>query len=121
METIKVKIWTGEEMLGPFNLSQNPKYWASEMKDGVVLLSTGLEDENGTEIYSGDIYQYEITVALLENKLRETSVKKCAVVEFKDGAFMVEDYTLCDALENDDNPIIIGNIYENPELLQEEL
>lgn len=90
------------------------------MQNCTLTQWTGLKDADGNEIYEGDIYQYEMTVVLFDNnESRETSVKKHAIVEFRGGAFMVEDYTLYDALEGDDNPIIIGNIFEYPELLQE--
>lgn len=119
MNEVKVKVWTGTEMLGPFDLSQNPEYWANKMQDGKILLYTGLNDAAGNEIYVGDIYQYGMTVALMENEeLRETIVKKHAIVELRDGMFMVDGYALYDGLGTDDNPTIVGNIYENPKLLK---
>ncbi|MCG5104426.1 YopX family protein [Oceanobacillus alkalisoli] len=75
---------------------------------------TGLKDSNGKEIYEGDIYAYHITVASVQGV--EFSFEKTSVVEWRDGAFWVNEYLLSEALEGDDNPVIIGNIYENPEL-----
>lgn len=60
MDEVKFKVWTGSEMLGPFDLSQNPKYWVGEMQDGKILLCTGLKDVDGNEIYEGDLIYWEI-------------------------------------------------------------
>ena len=115
METIKVKIWTDEEMLGPFDLSQNPKYWASEMKDGVVLLSTGLKDKNGDEIYDGDILTDFGDVGPLYVEFSTEHAGFVFMDKFDNGP---PSYTPKEISYEQFK--IIGNIYENPELLQEE-
>lgn len=71
---------------------------------------TGLKDSNGKEIYEGDIFK--------------GGIYKWDVVKFEDGKFSVNlrgarVYDLCELFDIDSNdyPEIIGNIYENPELL----
>lgn len=110
MGTAKFKIWTGEKMLGPFGLSQKPKCW------GMMLLGTGLKDKNSDEIYDGDIltdfgdagplyveYSTEhagfVFMDKFDNGPPSYTPKEISYEQFK----------------------IIGNIYENKELLQEEL
>ena len=76
--------------------------------DGVFDFSTdiyevtqfpGLKDKNGKEIYEGDI---------LTHKYYKTPV----IVTFKNGGFIAEDVYI-----GDSSIEVIGNIYENPELL----
>lgn len=75
---------------------------------------TGLKDENGTEIYEGDVIRYgELTYS----------------VEYQSSRFMLcapRKLSIClseltyDCDTNQLNCEVIGNIHENPELLEEE-
>ena len=85
--------------------------------DDVELMQyTGLKDKNGKEIYEGDIVLI---------KLDETSTWHKTVVGFKKGAFIAdlidkEDYVyIFHHGFTDDDFEIIGNIYENKNLLEE--
>ena len=83
------------------------------------LQFTGLHDKNGKEIYEGD---------LVKHPLRFGKRQECtAQVSFEDGAFVgnsIEQHEIQGKgkrwitinLANDDVEVI-GNIYENPELL----
>ena len=83
--------WNGQALFKKFKLIQY----------------TGLKDKNGKEIYEGDIVKY----------IPRRQIWK-AVVVFEDGRFTVKDrgsrcdnfqFSMCE---------IIGNIYENPELVK---
>ena len=69
---------------------------------------TGLEDKNGKEIYEGDI-------------LFESSIEEYFKVIFENGSFRaeVDEYSL-DLEDYARICEVVGNIYENPELLGEQ-
>jgi len=86
------------------------------LKDLELMQFTGLKDKNGKEIYEGDVIQWE------EQEDWSTNVyKKTAEVKFVDGAFRT--HTEFTSNENNLGIVatwgeVIGNIYENPELLK---
>lgn len=82
----------------------------------VIMQSTGLFDRNGKEIFEGDIVRQVRTQPTTEN---ETII---GVVTMIEAAWLIMND--CEQLasklwsETDENEII-GNIYENPELLED--
>lgn len=82
-----------------------------------LMQSTGLFDKNGKEIFEGDVVRQVRTQPTTEN---ETIT---GVVTMLEGAWLImnDGEQLASYLwsETDENEII-GNIYENPELLEEE-
>lgn len=71
---------------------------------------TGLNDKNGKEIYEGDIVQFTIEH---EEEIDDVTYKEA--VHFSEGCFNVDGEVPLNAFS--DECEVIGNIYENPELL----
>jgi len=79
-------------------------------EDIEVMQYTGLHDKNGKEIYEGDIVRHS----------RQASV--VGEIKYYEGAFVVGECLTDFAMIEFNAPKyleIIGNIYENPELLAE--
>ena len=81
--------------------------------DFILMHSTGLKDKNDNEIYDGDIVRFELTDGF------NYVTNEDGVVTYKLGAFYVvnglTEYLISDINTNDLE--VIGNIYQNPELL----
>lgn len=82
---------------------RNNEIW-EDTEDIVFMQFTGLHDNNGIEIYEGDL-------------LKNGGNNPPAEVIYKDGCFYAGRYG-CELWRySGNNKEIIGNIYENPELL----
>lgn len=71
-----------------------------------LMQYTGLKDKNCVEIYEGDI-------------LQDYDNDKIGIVSFDKGSFIVTWENECYDVYEWSGEAVIGNIYENPELLEE--
>ena len=91
-----------------------------EDEDAIIMQSTGLFDKNGKEIFEGDIIANGPDVMCMKrHNTLGFYVEKKGKVEFIADCAVLEEFEE-DAKEIADSLEIIGNIYENPELLEEE-
>ena len=87
-------------------------------EDIILMQSTGLKDKNGKEIFEGDVIAIEVDDTGMPINARVFQNSEIGVLMFhvfEDN----EDVPMVELLE--DNSVafeIIGNIYENPELLE---
>ena len=85
-------------------------------EDLVLMQSTGLKDKNDKEIFEGDIVRQVRTQPTTENEVI------IGVITMLEGAWLIMND--CEKLASDlwsetDENEIIGNIYENPEILED--
>lgn len=113
---IKFRAWNGKEMQLAFDLSQNPKFWWVHNKDYPLMQFTGLLDKNGKEIYEGDLIHGAEGGHLSE-------------VFFNEGYFQLRHnhYDMSGNITGVYEQVlgwlvspleVVGNIYENKELLK---
>lgn len=89
-----------------------------DIKNYVLMQSTGLRDKNGKEIFEGDIIAIEVddTVIPINARVFQNSKKGILMFHvFEDN----EDVPMVELLEDDSVAFaIIGNIWEHPELAE---
>ena len=106
MREIKFRVWHRGNMINLVPPSFDGQDLVSE-EDWIVMQFTGLKDKNGVEIYENDViqddYGYNYKVEFIEGRFMP-------LVQVKEGYNCIDRY-------DERNFEVIGNIYENPELL----
>lgn len=89
-----------------------------EDENATIMQSTGLLDKNGKEIFEGDIVQFEDCYEVSDFLYINTGI-----IEWCQGGFHVtnrDSVLMEDLIDGDSLDVtIIGNIYENQEILKE--
>lgn len=115
MRLIKFRAWDikRKQMFFPSSISwKDDLMWCGDVlgenryetaiEKSEVMQFTGLKDKNGREIWEGDIIKF---------RYPETGDVRTAEVKFITGCFVPDVW-------RNETPEVIGNIYENPELLK---
>lgn len=116
---IKFRAWCPKqlEMYDPFTLEEAINFSGPVLnrKDDVIMQFTGLYDKHGKEIYEGDILKtvFNTGLGLLEKKGEMKWIQTSA--RFVIDSLVDSSWNFTENLA--EQPEIIGNIYENPELL----
>lgn len=135
MREIKFRAWNGERMKEVLTWGFNEKFIrtpkeSSPEQDFKIMQYTGLKDKNGKEIYEGDVVEYQY-LNTLEQEVRKAEVKLLSIGDVNRNitAYYPFCYSISGSYKERDREItecyltpandceVIGNIYENPELL----
>ena len=84
-----------------------------------LMQSTGLKDKNGVEIFEGDIVQWGDTPDWEEEPIRVAVVKINPDIQF-DSNVGIFEYGRFIYRDTERFLTVLGNVYENPELLEVE-
>lgn len=130
MYQIKIRVWDGEKMIYPGRVElindQTPSgvniplrdggYCGVTFDSGQVMLGSGIKDRNGREIYDKDIVHFDYADKLIAEVIYQPGGfyfkwlnKRCAEVRGKETEPILSNISLWE---------IIGNRFENPELLE---
>lgn len=92
-------------------------FYTGADEDVEFMQSTGIKDKNGVEIYEGDILKLHAIFLAPDDKIGylEYSPKYGYSIIFEGNRLYRQEYW---ASTNKLNYEVIGNIYENPELLE---
>jgi uncharacterized phage protein (TIGR01671 family) len=111
-----------------YNLLANDSFILSS-NDGILMQYTGLQDRYGKEIYEGDILDVGVTsiaFRVLDGKVKVADTSGLAEVCYdNDSASFVfgNDNFLYKSIEDgcieSEFPRVVGNVHENPELINE--
>lgn len=81
------------------------------LDDYILMQSTGLKDKNGVEVFDGDIVKLQYTIA--------SDFELFEVRQFRGGMWRIDNRRRgSDLWLRNEDCEVIGNIHENPELLE---
>jgi uncharacterized phage protein (TIGR01671 family) len=135
MRELRFRAWDGDRMQRVLTLGINEGFVStdkisSDIDDFVIMQYTGRKDINGKEIYEGDIVQFQHDTSFKRGGFSRNTFKAPIIYEgFEEYGYASYVYKFKDFLDSNCTSFlngrskeeleVVGNIYENPELLGE--
>ena len=111
---IKFRAWDGHKIVYDIELTIFQSGWSVygvAKGDAILMQYTGLKDKNGKEIYEGDILMDGLKELMIVDWDKETASFIMVDAKDEEMGYSFECYSDLNHIE------VIGNIYENHELL----
>lgn len=100
-----------QHVIADFGMYNESEYNGTEIIDYTLMQSTGLFDKNGVKIFDGDIVKLQYTIA--------SDFELFEVRQFRGGMWRIDNRRRgSDLWLRNEDCEVIGNIHENPELLE---
>lgn len=118
-ESVEIEVPNAEEYI-PTDMIQLDVAVEEDLSKVELMQSTGLKDKNGKEIFEGDILDF-----IVYNFYDGSDKRLKGKTIYKYASFILqtlntkEEYDLFRVLLDDEEVEILGNIYENPDLIGE--
>lgn len=113
----KVNKWVYGYLADDYHISEKNELGYTYIRKETIGEYTGLKDQNGKEIYEGDVVAMQFQRACKRKKAVIKYIDKYAGFVLTETLKEKENTSLGDyQMENVE---VIGNIYDNPELLEE--
>lgn len=108
MSEVEAIVYT-EEKVYPFYSKVVRRY--IPFSEAILMQSTGVLDKNGKEIFEGDVVKLRYTIS--------SDYEFFKVTRFRGGSWRIDNRRRgCELWLRNEDCEVIGNIYDNPELVE---